>query len=1305
MTIGVEGEAAPRCILVLGMHRSGTSAATRCLNMVGMEVGPNLLVPDGGNSKGYWEHADAVRINDRLLAAFGLSWWSLKPLPEGWLDSAPAHAARGEIVRLVKRDFAGIPLWGIKDPRMCRLAPLWIDVLGGMGVSVSAVFVVRPVLEVARSLAKAHGLVEGAMVLSWIQHTAEAEHATRELPRVLVSYDHLLSNPVGVLEQASASFGIAWPVAPADRRQALEAFVDAGLRTHRREQDSGSLPPLAIRLEDACQQLAEGSGTWSTLSSVVDGALEVLPLLDYRASAPLPDELARLHMAALAESERATAVLRAARNGGDFEPGTEVSREIPRGRIRLEFALEDQSCKRYQLTPADRAGYYVIHDLVIVNGAGAVVWSWHGASPELARSGIEPVHSPTVQDGILCRLDDDARITFARPVHLAGPGSRLVLDIERFGEPRIRHELDVFRLRAEEKERALRTQLDASLAARGELMASIEGVRADLVRSIEATRGEVLESRHIGNESSTAIRAQLAMTSATTEALRLAQARQELQIRTLLQRGLWARLRRRFARTEFRMLARQHLEVVDAAERRYRVTDNDPIFECDSANYPLAPGWYHITIDLLQHSGAPVHACLYPDYGPGVPVDPAGIALTFIRTGRATHNGVVRFASPVNALRFDPATAPCEITVSRLVVRPISKARAAMELLRAWRKPLQTVGKARPAWRKIVNDLRVRGISGALGEFYRWYTSPEESVRAYDDWVASFDDTSPAAKDAAKALERSWDYQPLISILVPVYNTDEIWLRRCIDSVLAQIYPHWELCLADDASPEAHVMAVLNEYANRDQRVRVQRRDRNGHISASSNTALQMATGEYVALLDHDDELHPFALHEVVHALQTHRHWKLIYSDEDKIDADGRRYDPYMKPDWNYDLLLSQNCISHLGVYQRELLNKIGGFRIGFEGSQDWDLALRCVEHLSRDEVGHIAKVLYHWRAIPGSTSMGVNEKSYTRTAAIKAISEHLARMKIDASVTEVEGRPGNFRVSYRLPEKAPKVSLIIPTRDGLHLLSRCVDSIIRLTEYPNYEVVIVDNQSQKPETHAYFAEISEDPRVRILAYDKPFNYSAINNYAVSMIEGDVVALVNNDIEVIAPGWLSEMVSQVMRPDIGAVGAMLYYPNDTIQHAGVILGIHGVAAHAYCGRPRGFAGQMGRACLVQELSAVTAACLLVRRDVYDEVGGLNESLKVAFNDVDLCLRIRRAGYRNLWTPFAELYHHESATRGLEDSPEKVERFTGEVKYMISIWEGELAADPAYNPNLSITDTPFTLAFPPRGFTLRATGMP
>ncbi|MBV8157590.1 MAG: glycosyltransferase family 2 protein, partial [Dyella sp.] len=373
-----------------------------------------------------------------------------------------------------------------------------------------------------------------------------------------------------------------------------------------------------------------------------------------------------------------------------------------------------------------------------------------------------------------------------------------------------------------------------------------------------------------------------------------------------------------------------------------------------------------------------------------------------------------------------------------------------------------------------------------------------------------------------------------------------------------------------------------------------------------------------------------------------------------------------------------------------------GGFREGLEGSQDWDLALRCAEHLRADQIGHVAQVLYHWRAVQGSTAQGVGEKSYAHVAGLRAVREHFERTgKSGASVMEIDGHLGMFRVRHMLPQVLPLVSIIIPTRDRVELVRQCVDSILSLTTYPNYEVIIVDNQSGERATLEYFSEVVTDVRVRVLPHARPFNYSEINNEAVAQSRGELICLLNNDIEVITEDWLEELVSHAVRPEVGAVGAMLYYPDGTIQHAGVVTGVHGVAAHPYSGMPRGFPGQMSRARLTQAMSAVTAACLVVRRGVYEEVGGLDETLAVAFNDVDFCLRLGERGYTNIWSPFAELYHHESATRGRENTPEKHDRFMREVELMKRRWGGRLERDPAYNPNLTLAGEPFSLAFPPR----------
>jgi GT2 family glycosyltransferase len=393
------------------------------------------------------------------------------------------------------------------------------------------------------------------------------------------------------------------------------------------------------------------------------------------------------------------------------------------------------------------------------------------------------------------------------------------------------------------------------------------------------------------------------------------------------------------------------------------------------------------------------------------------------------------------------------------------------------------------------------------------------------------------------------------------------------------------------------------------------------------------------------------------------------------------------------DLFYSQNMFSHLGVYRADLLNEIGGFREELEGSQDYDLALRCLERIEPKQIHHIPRVLYHWRMHAESTEKSGDAKSCALLAGERALNDHFQRQNVNARA-ELVGF--GYRVHHVLPDVPPLVSLIIPTRNGLQLIRQCVESILKKTTYPNYEILIVDNGSDDPATLQYFKELQSDPRIRVVRDDRPFNYSALNNAAVKLARGEVVGLLNNDLEVISPEWLSEMVSHALRPGVGAVGARLWYPNNTLQHGGVVIGLGGVAGHSHKHLPQKMSGYFWRASLIQSFSAVTAACLVIRKSVYEEVGGFNEDdLQIAFNDIDFCLRVREAGYRNIWTPYAELYHHESATRGYEDTPERQARFAKEVQYMKQRWGDTLLNDPAYSPNLTLGHDDFSLAWPPR----------
>lgn len=707
----------------------------------------------------------------------------------------------------------------------------------------------------------------------------------------------------------------------------------------------------------------------------------------------------------------------------------------------------------------------------------------------------------------------------------------------------------------------------------------------------------------------------------------------------------------------------------------------------------LPAGWYWLEGVLQAVDGDFLLPCLFPRYaGSGIEAQ----VLLPDPDARGRLACLVLLHSEVVSLDFSPGLCPPVFSMRGFRLRRIGRGSALRHMLMDESDEGVRIPATMHRAVGFVLDSARYGVSRATD---RLFSSYDERVRPrqvsdYTVWTRRFDTFEQPALQAlhtqgAMLAERG----PLVSVIVPTWNTPEEWLRRCIGGLREQAYPRWELCVADDASTDPRVMEVLEEHARADSRIRVTRRASNGHIAAASNTALAMAQGDYVALLDHDDELRPHALLEMAEAIVRQPDLGLVYSDEDKLDVEGRRFDPYFKPDWNPDLLRSQNYVCHLTVIRTSLAREVGGFREGFEGSQDHDLILRCIERLAPAQIHHVPKVLYHWRAIEGSTALSRESKDYASSAGARAVAEHLERIGSGAQVEELSH--GHFRVRWPVPKPQPKVSLIVPTRDRVELLRTCVESILDTSTYRNVEVVVVDNQSSDPATLAYLKELETRDRVHVLRYDAAFNYSAINNWAAARCDGEVIGLVNNDIEVITPDWLEEMVGHVVRPDVGAVGAMLYYPDDTIQHAGVVLGVYGVAGHIYAGMPRGYHGHGARAWVAQELSAVTGACMLVRRSVFEEVGGLDERLQVAFNDIDFCLRLREHGYRNIWTPFAELYHHESASRGSEDTDEKKDRFANEVRFMLDRWGGVLADDPAYNPNLSLQSLNFELAFPPR----------
>jgi GT2 family glycosyltransferase len=585
---------------------------------------------------------------------------------------------------------------------------------------------------------------------------------------------------------------------------------------------------------------------------------------------------------------------------------------------------------------------------------------------------------------------------------------------------------------------------------------------------------------------------------------------------------------------------------------------------------------------------------------------------------------------------------------------------------------------------------------GAYGlKFYiiRAYqqSQPSGSSVTYSQWIVNNDNESSLMLHSRAAALQKHPNAPLISIVMATYNTPIAYLQDAINSVIEQGYSNWELCIADDASTNNDTIDYLKHYAKAESRIKILFREENGHISHATNSALSLATGDYVAFMDHDDRLHPAALLEIAQAIINNPAADMLYSDEDKIDDYGLRSDPSFKPDFNYELLLAQNYICHLLVVKNDIVKKIGGLNSEYNGAQDHDFIFRAIEQTEPKNIGHIAKVLYHWRVHTNSTAASTEAKPYAIDAGRRAVADHLARVGLAATVTAHPDRNFWHRVHFTLNNE-PSIDIIIPTRDRIELMRMCVESILTKTTYKRYKIIIVDNGSVEQESIDQFQAWTENHKnIEVIRDDSPFNYSRLNNQAVFQSQADLVCLLNNDIEIITPDWLEEMAGYAMRDDIGCVGARLWYPDDTLQHGGVIVGLGGVAGHSHKYLPKNDAGYMGRAVVPQALSAVTAACLMIKRNVYMQVNGLDEDLRVAFNDVDFCLRVRDAGYRNVWTPFAEMYHHESASRGHEDNPEKIARFNGEIDFMKKRWGNKLLNDPYYSPNLTLQYENFSLA--------------
>ncbi len=557
----------------------------------------------------------------------------------------------------------------------------------------------------------------------------------------------------------------------------------------------------------------------------------------------------------------------------------------------------------------------------------------------------------------------------------------------------------------------------------------------------------------------------------------------------------------------------------------------------------------------------------------------------------------------------------------------------------------------------------------------------------YGEWYSL---TKPSQEELERQRKEIWEKGPKFSIVMPLYKTPERYLREMLDSIVAQTYTDWELCLADGSPKGADVSKIVKKYQDKDSRILYKRLEQNGGISDNTNVAIAMTSGDYIVLADHDDAMTEDALFECAKAVKEHPECEVIYSDEDKMDMDGGAlFDPHFKPDFNLDLLTSVNYICHQFVVKKELVDKVGGLRKEFDGAQDYDFIFRCTEAASG--VWHIPKVLYHWRCHQNSTASNPQSKLYAFEAGSRAIMEHYHRVGVEAEKVEKGVDYGIYHTIFKILGE-PLVSIIIPNKDHHQDLDLCIRAILTKGTYKNLEFVVVENNSTKKETFAYYQSIQKEfPQVRVVTWTKEFNYSAINNFGVHHARGEYLLFLNNDTELIARNFIEEMLGFCQREDVGAVGARLLYQDDTIQHAGVVVGFGGIAGHTFIGLHKAENSYFHRAMCAQDYSAVTAACMMSKKSVFEEAGGFSEDLAVAFNDIDYCMKVRSLGKLVVYAPYAVLYHYESKSRGLEDTPEKVARFNREVAKFAKKWPDILKnGDPYYNPNLTLRKSNFAL---------------
>ena len=1211
--------ARPTCVLVLGMHRSGTSALTRCLNLVGMDLGSNLLSPAKMNAKGFWEHGDVVRINDQLLEALELYWYDLSPLPDGWQTSAAADAARDEIRMIVKRDFDGVPLWGLKDPRLCRLAPLWIEVLQEMGIRVVSVFMIRSPMEVAESLHRAHHLGVPHGVLLWAQHLEESVIAADSIPRVMVDYEHLLSEPVEVVFKIGRELELVWPVPPDERGEAILAFLDVGMRTHNKSVSADQVPPLVTELVKACASILHdpSPAKWSHLTKVSARVAEQLPTLSYLGVAAGFKDRGYSELRTISAGWVPNAALYYATDDDpEFSEDRCLVRAVPRGRNQLDFALPVVAGvpARLRFDPLDRDGAYVLYSLALFDRMGQVAWGWPDAGDGVELVGINLMPSLAGAGRTVAYTSDDPQICIELPRSVVERRVVMVrVDIEYLDAGAVSGEISAQAARADfECARAL----ESEEALRGRVEAFAEEHRRQAeVQAEERRQFEIFsEDERLTHERTLEAekeRSQLRIDQ-LSEQLRIGMesSRREIDRLMAIQLAQTRELRAIHASRSWRAMVRLQ-----------RVTSRVPVGLRRQLRRVLKAVWW----------------CATPWRLPA--------RMRFLRERRA-----VQMWRQQDALH-----AASEVT------------HLAPEI--------PDVGSPVPGGRRSISF--VPTSDSALGATDGYY-----ELSHGDQRYTYIPPRQPTNLEHELAI---MSRAPRFSIVVPVYNTPSGLLDKLLHSVLAQWYPHWELILVNDNSSLEHVVNDLDRLS--DPRINVVHLAENKRIALATNEGIARASGDFIVFTDHDDELTPDCLYQLACCVERENP-DFIYSDEDKIDEGGRYVQPFFKPGWSPDTMMSTMYTCHVSCVRRELVNELGGLRPEYDGCQDWDFILRVME--KTDRIAHVPKVLYHWRIIPASVASSLDAKPHVIEASKRAREDAMARRGLNGVMEVVEEIPGYFRAVYQL-QGEPCVSIIIPSKNNHRMLKQCIDSIESKSTYRNFEIVIIDHGSTDPLTMQYVEGLRGNARVKVLSYGKAFNRATINNLGVRASRGELVIFLDDSVEVLVQDWLERMGAYAQLPHMGAVGAKLLYPGgQVVQHAGIVNLSTG-PGYAFAGLPAKGHGYFARAVLEYNWLAVTGACLMVERSKFERIGGFDEGFAASCHDTDLCFGLVEAGYYNLVSPAVKLVNHGPYGFGSDEaSPERQVELKREMQALYQKHPWFYQYDPFYSPNLASNDVCFGL---------------